>query len=61
MSTTRLPNARPTVTTATLIRWAGASALLAGTCYVLVGIFHPPNIAASADMRRRYRSWSSWL
>ena len=30
-----------------LIRWAGLSAMLAGICYVLVGLFHPPNIASS--------------
>jgi hypothetical protein len=30
-----------------LIRWAGLSAILAGTCYVVVGLFHPPNIASS--------------
>src|SRR5664279_1734437 len=30
-----------------LIRWAGLSALLAGICYVLVGVFHPANVPAS--------------
>jgi hypothetical protein len=29
------------ITSANLIRLAGLSALIAGTCYVLVGIFHP--------------------
>ena len=33
--------------TSTLFRLAGLSALLAGVCYTLVGIFHPANIPAS--------------
>ena len=33
--------------TRNLIRWAGVSAMLAGICYVAVGLFHPPNIASS--------------
>jgi hypothetical protein len=35
------------ITTSNLIRWAGLSAILAGICYVVVGLFHPPNIASS--------------
>jgi hypothetical protein len=35
-----------------LIRWAGLSALLAGLCYVLVGIFHPANVASSVTTDR---------
>ncbi|HEX4493537.1 MAG TPA: hypothetical protein VH914_20210 [Acidimicrobiia bacterium] len=35
-----------------LIRWAGVSALLAGVCYVLVGIFHPPNVVAAVTSTR---------
>jgi hypothetical protein len=30
-----------------LIRWAGVSAMVAGICYVVVGLFHPPNVLAS--------------
>jgi hypothetical protein len=30
-----------------LMRLAGIPALLAGLCYVLVGLFHPPNVASS--------------
>jgi hypothetical protein len=30
-----------------LIRWAGVSAMVAGICYVVVGLFHPPNILSS--------------
>lgn len=35
-----------------LSRLAGASALVAGACYVLVGLFHPPNVAASVTTTR---------
>jgi hypothetical protein len=35
-----------------LIRAAGLSALIAGTCYVLVGIFHPANIPSSVTGTR---------
>ena len=34
-------------THASLIRWAGLSAVLAGLCYVLVGVLHPENAPAS--------------
>jgi hypothetical protein len=40
------------LTTDRLVRWAGLSALLAGLCYVLVGIFHPPNVPASVTSTR---------
>jgi hypothetical protein len=35
-----------------LLRLAGFAALLAGICYVLVGLFHPPNVAASVTTTR---------
>ncbi len=35
------------ITNAGLLRWAGLSAIVAGICYGLVGIFHPLNIPAS--------------
>ena len=35
-----------------LIRWAGLAALIAGICYVLVGIFHPANVASSVTTDR---------
>ncbi len=41
-----------TITAANLIRWAGLSALLAGICYVLVGIFHPANVPSSVTTTR---------
>jgi len=34
------------------MRWAGLSALLAGLCYLLVGIFHPANVPASVTTTR---------
>jgi hypothetical protein len=40
------------ITNSNLIRLAGLSALLAGICYVIVGIFHPPNIASSVTSSR---------
>ncbi len=39
-------------TTARLLRLAGLSALLAGLCYVLVGLFHPPNVPSSVSTTR---------
>ncbi len=40
------------ITNENLIRLAGVSALIAGTCYVLVGIFHPANLAPSVTTAR---------
>ena len=40
------------ITNGNLIRLAGLSALIAGTCYVLVGIFHPANVASSVTTTR---------
>jgi hypothetical protein len=40
------------ITPANLIRLAGSSALLAGLCYVFVGIFHPANAPASVTTTR---------
>jgi hypothetical protein len=36
----------------TLMRGAGLSALVAGMCYVLVGIFHPANVPSSVTTTR---------
>ena len=33
--------------TKNLIRWAGLSAMVAGLCFVVVGLLHPPNILSS--------------
>ena len=35
------------ITASKLIPWAGLSAMVAGICYVVVGMFHPPNILSS--------------
>jgi hypothetical protein len=35
-----------------LLRLAGLAALLAGICYVLVGLFHPANVASSVTTTR---------
>jgi len=40
------------VTSDNLMRLAGLSALTAGTCYVLVGILHPANVASSVTTTR---------
>ena len=40
------------MTNSTLFRLAGLSALLAGICYTLVGIFHPANIPSSVTTTR---------
>ena len=41
-----------TITTSNLMRLAGLSALMAGICYVLVGIFHPANVPSSVTSTR---------
>ena len=35
------------ITASSLIRWAGLSAMVAGIFFVVVGIFHPPNVFSS--------------
>lgn len=40
------------ITNSNLIRLAGLSALLAGLCYTLLGIFHPENVASSVTTAR---------
>lgn len=40
------------VTSSTLMRLAGLSALIAGICYVIVGVFHPANLPASVRSTR---------
>jgi len=40
------------ITAAHLIRWAGLSAMLAGICYVLVGMFHPLDVLSSVTTTR---------
>jgi hypothetical protein len=40
------------ISTHNLLRLAGLAALLAGICYVLVGLFHPANVASSVTTTR---------
>jgi hypothetical protein len=35
------------ITTSTLMRWAGLSAMVAGLCFLVIGMFHPVNVPAS--------------
>jgi hypothetical protein len=35
-----------------LLRLAGVAGLLAGTCYALVGLFHPANVASAVTTTR---------
>jgi hypothetical protein len=44
--------AKVPITTPTLLRLAGLSALLAGICYVFVGVFHPANVPTSVTTTR---------
>jgi cellulose synthase/poly-beta-1,6-N-acetylglucosamine synthase-like glycosyltransferase len=38
---------KPKMTTATLMRLAGLSAMLAGLCFIVMGLFHPVNVPSS--------------
>ncbi len=40
------------ISTYSLLRLAGLCAIVAGSCYVLVGVFHPPNLASSVTSTR---------
>jgi hypothetical protein len=40
------------ITASNLIRWAGLSAMTAGTFFVLVGLFHPLNILSSVTTKQ---------
>ena len=40
------------ITASNLIRWAGLAAMIAGICFVLVGLFHPLNIVSSVTTAR---------
>ena len=35
------------IAASSLIRWAGLSALVAGICFVVLGLLHPPNVLSS--------------
>jgi hypothetical protein len=40
------------ITASSLIRWAGLSALVAGICFVVLGLLHPPNVLLSVTTTR---------
>jgi hypothetical protein len=44
---TTVQASKPKVTTSTLMRLAGVSAMLAGLCFIVMGMFHPENVPAS--------------
>src|SRR5919112_1064042 len=40
------------ITASSLIRWEGLSALVAGICFVVLGLLHPPNVLSSVTTPR---------
>jgi len=44
---TLIKESKPKVTTATLMRLAGLSAIATGLCFIVIGMFHPVNVPAS--------------
>src|ERR1043166_2160650 len=44
---TAIKESKMKITTSTLMRLAGLSAILAGLCFIVIGIFHPLNIPSS--------------
>jgi hypothetical protein len=47
ISKTSIKESKVKITAATLTRLAGLSAVVAGLCFIVVGIFHPVNVPAS--------------
>ena len=44
---TAIKESKMKITTSTLIRWAGLSAMVAGLCFLVIGMFHPVNVLSS--------------
>jgi hypothetical protein len=44
---TAIKESKPKVTAATLMRLAGVSAVLAGLCFIVMGMFHPVNVPSA--------------
>ena len=44
---TTIKESKPKITTATLMRLAGVSAMLTGLCFLVIGMFHPVNVPAA--------------
>src|SRR5215203_4912114 len=40
------------ITASKLIRWAGLAAMVAGICFVVLGLLHPPNVLSSVTTPR---------
>jgi hypothetical protein len=40
------------ITAPSLIRWSGLAALVAGICFVVLGLLHPPNVLSSVTTTR---------
>jgi hypothetical protein len=40
------------ITAPSLIRWAGLAAMVAGICFVVLGLLHPPNVLSSVTTTR---------
>ncbi|HEX6035659.1 MAG TPA: hypothetical protein VFY83_14555 [Anaerolineales bacterium] len=46
---TSIEQSKPKITTATLMRLAGISAIVTGLCFLVMGVFHPVNEPSSVD------------
>ena len=46
---TSIKESKPKITSSTLMRLAGLSAMVAGLCFLVIGIFHPVNEASSVN------------
>jgi hypothetical protein len=46
---TSIKESKPKITASTLMRLAGASAVVAGVCYLVIGMFHPVNEPSSVN------------
>jgi hypothetical protein len=44
---TLIKESKAQMTASTLMRWAGVSAILAGLCCIVIGMFHPVNVPSS--------------
>ena len=40
------------ITASSLIRWSGLSAMVAGVCFLVLGLLHPPNVLSSVTTTR---------
>ena len=44
---TSIKESKPMMTASTLMRLAGVSAMVAGLCFIIIGMFHPVNVPSS--------------